>query len=131
MSEITDDQISSFPPLPEPLEIDWPELHSQALGCGIEDRNITNRYEAAEYGWQDGLDRAAERVPEDIFTADQMREYGRATLEAVSNSLYSHLMSGAFDIGEAYLSLKCVGSCPNEADFLAALLALAAAKEST
>jgi hypothetical protein len=64
-----------LPPLPAPLEIDWPELHSQALGCGVEDRNIRDRYEAAEYGWQDGVDRAVERVPEEIFTADQMREY--------------------------------------------------------
>lgn len=53
------------------------------------------------------------------------------TAEDISNALYSHLMGGAFDIGEAYLKLKVVGSCPSEADFLAALLAFAAAKEST
>jgi hypothetical protein len=53
------------------------------------------------------------------------------SVEQVSNALYSHLMGGAFDIGEAYLDLKCVGSCPSEDDFLAALLALAAAKEPT
>ena len=29
-------------------EIDIPD---QALGCGIENRNITNRYEAARYGF--------------------------------------------------------------------------------
>lgn len=57
--------------------------------------------------------------------------YQTATVEDVSSALYSHLMSGAFDIGEAYLSLKCVGSCPSEDDFLAALLALTAAKEPT
>jgi hypothetical protein len=61
-------------PLPEPLEIYWPQLNSNALGCGVEDRNIRDRYEAAEYGWQDGVDKAAERVPEDIYTADQVRE---------------------------------------------------------
>lgn len=60
-------------PLPEPLEIDWPQLNSNALGCGVEDRNIRDRYEAAEYGWQDGVDKAAERVPDDIYTADQVR----------------------------------------------------------
>ena len=70
----------ALPPLPEPYEIDWPELHSQALGCGVEDRNIRDRYEAAEYGWQNGVDKATERVPEEIFTADQMREYARAAL---------------------------------------------------
>lgn len=71
---------SKLPPLPEPLEIDWPELHSQALGCGVEDRGIRDRYEAAEYGWQDGVDKAAERVPEQIFDADQMREYAQLAL---------------------------------------------------
>ncbi|SDH11043.1 hypothetical protein SAMN05216466_107136 [Paraburkholderia phenazinium] len=131
MSNLTDEQVSGLPQLPEPLEIDWPELHSQGLGCGVEDRNITNRYEAAEYGWQHGVDQAIERVPEDIFTTDQMREYARTALESVSNALYSHLMGGTFDIGEAYLNLKCVGSCPSKDDFLAALLALAAEKEPT
>lgn len=48
----------------------------------------------------------------------------------IGDALYTHLMRGAFDIGEAYLKLKVVGSCPSEADFLRALLALIA-KEST
>jgi hypothetical protein len=129
MSEIKDGG-AAFPPLPDPLEIDWPELHSQALGCGVEDRGLHNRYECAEYGWQEGVDRAIDRVPVDIFTADQMHEYARTTLKVASDALYSQLMRGTFDIGEAYLNLKCVGSCPSEEDFLAALLALVA-KEPT
>lgn len=76
------DEAVTLPPLPAPLEIDWPELHSHALGCGVEDRNIRDRYEAAEYGWQDGVDRAAERVPEQIFTAEQMQEYARQAIDA-------------------------------------------------
>jgi hypothetical protein len=87
MSDKTDNRFyreaaveAELPPLPTPLEIDWPELHSHALGCGVEDRNIRDRYEAAEYGWQDGVDKAAERVPEEIFTAEQMRDYARAAL---------------------------------------------------
>lgn len=72
----------ALPPLPDPIDIDWPELHSQALGCGVEDRNITDRYEAAEYGWQDGVDRAAECVPDQLFDSDQMRAYARAALSA-------------------------------------------------
>jgi hypothetical protein len=69
-----------LPPLPDPIEIDWPTLNSSALGCGVEDRNIRDRYDAAEYGWQDGVDKAAECVPEQLFTAEQMREYARAAL---------------------------------------------------
>jgi len=69
----------AYAALPEPLEIDWPELHSQALGCGVEDRDLHNRYECAEYGWQDGADKCAERVPEQIFDADQMHAFADAT----------------------------------------------------
>ena len=71
-----------LPPLPDPLEINWPELNSNALGCGVEDRGIRDRYDAAEYGWQDGVDKAIERVPESIYDADQMREYGQQCAES-------------------------------------------------
>lgn len=81
---MTDTKHSDLPPLPEPLGIHWPELHSNALGCGVEDRNIHDRYEAAEYGWQDGVDRAAGCVPDEIFDADQMRAYARAAIAAAA-----------------------------------------------
>lgn len=73
---------AELPPLPEPLEIDWPTLNHNALGCGVEDRGIRDRYDAAAYGWQDGMDRAAERVPDALYDADQMREYGQACATA-------------------------------------------------
>ncbi len=75
-----------LPPLPEPLEIVWPQLHHQGLGCGVEDRNITDRYEAAEYGWQTGVDAAAECVPDELFTAEQVYEVVRADRAARSGN---------------------------------------------
>ncbi|AVQ81695.1 hypothetical protein C4F17_12450 [Variovorax sp. PMC12] len=36
---------------------------------------MRDRYQCAEYGWEDGVDRAIERVPEEIYDADQMRAY--------------------------------------------------------
>lgn len=60
--------------LPAPLEIDWPQLNSHALGCGVEDRNIHDRYDAANYGFEDGVDKAVQCVPEEIFDADTVRE---------------------------------------------------------
>lgn len=72
----------NLPPLPDPLEIDWPELHSQALGCGVEYRGIRDRYEAAAYGWESGVDKAIERVPEQIFNAEQMHAYALAAYQA-------------------------------------------------
>ena len=78
-TQATADQL---PPLPEPLEIIWPTLHKQALGCGVEDRGIRDRYEAAEYGWQDGVDKVAECLPNEIYDADQMNAYALASLAA-------------------------------------------------
>ena len=71
-----------LPPLPAPFEIEWPSLHPHGLGCGVEDRDITDRYEAAEYGWQDGVDKVAGCVPDEIYTADQMRAYATVALAA-------------------------------------------------
>jgi hypothetical protein len=38
--------------------------HSEGMGCGIEDRGITDRYQACEYGWDEAMDRVAEQIPE-------------------------------------------------------------------
>lgn len=73
-----------LPELPAPFEPEWPDLNPHALGCGVEDRGIVSRYEAAEYGFQDGVDKAAQCVPEDIYTGEQMRAYAE---EAVRQAL--------------------------------------------
>lgn len=40
-----------------------PEYHIVGMGCGLEDRNITDRYEAMHYGWEAAMERAyAEHV---------------------------------------------------------------------
>lgn len=75
-------RIGEFPALPESLEIEWPRLHSEGLGCGVEDRSIHNRYEAAEYGFTEAVERAAMCVPEHIFDADQMRSYTAQAIAA-------------------------------------------------
>ncbi|TRM53244.1 hypothetical protein YH64_009085 [Achromobacter sp. LC458] len=76
-----------LPELPAPFEPEWPDLNPHALGCGVEDRGIVSRYEAAEYGFQDGVDKAAQCVPEDIYTGEQMRAYAE---EAVRQALAAH-----------------------------------------
>ena len=37
---------------------DCPEYHDQGMGCGLEDRGITDRYEAMAYGWDQAMERA-------------------------------------------------------------------------
>jgi hypothetical protein len=53
---------------PVAFEMDWPDYHAEAMGCGLEDRNITDRYEAMQYGWDEAIDRIAERLPEVLYT---------------------------------------------------------------
>ena len=72
---------SSAPELPEPFDMDMPELHIVGLSCGVEDRSIHDRYEAAEYGWRECYDAFAQVIPV-IYTSDQMRAYGQACAAA-------------------------------------------------
>lgn len=34
-----------------------PEYHEQGMGCGLEDRGITDRYEAMRHGWEQAMER--------------------------------------------------------------------------
>lgn len=58
---------------PEPYKIDWPEYHDSGMGCGLEDRNITDRYEAMRHGWDCALDAVGESLPENLYTSPQKR----------------------------------------------------------
>ncbi len=48
------------------------QYHHSGMGCGIEDRGITDRYAACEHGWDCAMERVAERFPE-IDTLDALR----------------------------------------------------------
>lgn len=34
-----------------------PEYHDQGMGCGLEDRGITDRYDAMSHGWEQAMER--------------------------------------------------------------------------
>jgi hypothetical protein len=46
-----------------------PEYHDEGMGCGLEDRGITDRYEAMSYGWEKAMDRFCSELlpPGDIL----------------------------------------------------------------
>lgn len=48
----------------EKVVVDVPTYHYEAMGCGLEDRNITDRYEAMQYGWECAIDRVFEQIPD-------------------------------------------------------------------
>lgn len=43
-------------------EIEGLPYPSEGIGCGIEDAGITDRYEAAAYGWNDAVERISEII---------------------------------------------------------------------
>lgn len=47
-----------------------PEYHSLGMGCGLEDRGITNRYEAMRHGW----DKAMERIYSEVMPPAELLE---------------------------------------------------------
>lgn len=51
----------------EPYEIEYPEYHQHGMGCGLEDRNITDRYKAMAYGWDRAIGAMAERIPDRLY----------------------------------------------------------------
>lgn len=80
--------------LPEPFD-DWPEYYTQAIGCGLEDQGITDRYEAAAYGWQECEQRTHEQGP--FYTDAQLRQGVADALcvaekETAELRLYKHNM---------------------------------------
>lgn len=34
-----------------------PDYHDEGMGCGLEDRNINDRYEAMAFGWEEAMER--------------------------------------------------------------------------
>ena len=40
----------------------FPEYHYDGMGCGLEDRNITDRYDAMQYGWDEATDKMLEFI---------------------------------------------------------------------
>lgn len=63
-------------PEQEPFEMEWPDYNESAMGCGLEDRNITDRYEAMQYGWDEAISRVSECLPDVLYTAPPSKPCG-------------------------------------------------------
>lgn len=46
-----------------------PQYHDEGMGCGLEDRGITDRYDACSYGWDEAMERIYGEV---IPSADEL-----------------------------------------------------------
>ena len=71
----------------ESLFPERPAYHRMAMGCGIEDRNLQeNGYEAAEYGWEEALERYEENFPKWIEVEPETVMHSRGLRLSVSLS---------------------------------------------
>ncbi|HCB0227198.1 TPA: hypothetical protein MYK72_002047 [Klebsiella variicola subsp. variicola] len=48
-----------------------PQYHAEGMGCGLEDRGITDRYDACRYGW----DEAMERIYGDVIPCAEEMDF--------------------------------------------------------
>lgn len=76
----------------EPFVFEEYPYHAEAMGCGLEDRGITNRYEAMAYGWERAMERAAESIPDDLVSASTV-----AALQARVEGLEAQLLAAQED----------------------------------
>lgn len=72
----------------EPLVFDdYPNFNSEAMGCGLEDRGITDRYDAMRYGWDEAMERVGERI--DSFVSDLERVAAPVAPAEPSNTIWT------------------------------------------
>lgn len=92
-------QPASAPSEQKPFEIIWPTYHHEAMGCGLEDRSITDRYEAMQHGWDCAIERVSECLPEIIYEAPQpdykaQRDATQALSDVIAERLRQRSVEG-------------------------------------
>ncbi|HID9708202.1 TPA: hypothetical protein ACXI3L_003449 [Serratia marcescens] len=83
-----------------------PEYHDCGMGCGLEDRGITDRYAAMAHGWESAMERVYEEVipfiedlPETPATDAALAAIQAQGVERLADKLdaeIEQIMSGAF-----------------------------------
>ncbi|OJB95758.1 hypothetical protein [Yersinia ruckeri] len=79
-----------------------PKYHSEGMGCGLEDRGITDRYDAMQHGWECAMERVyGEVIPcaEELdFTAttQALNEIKAQSIETAADDLSGQNNIGAY-----------------------------------
>ena len=85
-----------------------PQYHSEGMGCGLEDRGITDRYDACRYGW----DEAMERIYGDVIPCAEELDFSatdRIVAEAEARGVERaivHLEKKFSNIGVQIMNLQ-------------------------
>ncbi|MGI4674907.1 hypothetical protein ACR2YN_07000 [Klebsiella pneumoniae] len=85
-----------------------PQYHAEGMGCGLEDRGITDRYDACRYGW----DEAMERIYGDVIPCAEELDFSatdRIVAEAEARGVekaIAHLEKKFSNIGVQIMNLQ-------------------------
>ncbi|HDU2404231.1 TPA: hypothetical protein RE095_004778 [Klebsiella pneumoniae] len=85
-----------------------PQYHAEGMGCGLEDRGITDRYDACRYGWDEAMERIYGEV---IPCADELdfsatdRIVAEAEARGVEKAI-AHLEKKFSNIGVQIMNLQ-------------------------
>lgn len=76
-----------------------PQYHDEGMGCGLEDRGITDRYDACRYGW----DEAMERIYGEVIPCDDELDFSAtdrivAGIKADGVEEFAKALDGAADV---------------------------------
>ncbi|HGU5487451.1 TPA: hypothetical protein ACM9YT_004626 [Klebsiella pneumoniae] len=78
-----------------------PQYHDEGMGCGLEDRNITDRYDACYYGWNEAM----ERVYGEVIPSAEELEFP-ATDRIVAGIKADGVKEFSADLGAVYQQLR-------------------------
>ncbi|WP_072045711.1 hypothetical protein [Klebsiella variicola] len=81
-----------------------PQYHAEGMGCGLEDRGITDRYDACRYGW----DEAMERIYGDVIPCAEELDFS-ATVRIVAAQRSAFVDEAVSKIAES--GALTVGDC--------------------
>lgn len=74
-----------------------PEYHYQGMGCGLEDRGITDRYDAMGYGWDQALERVFSELPETVLLSAAQAALAAAQADIAEEQRISNLRADAVE----------------------------------
>ncbi|HBX9978516.1 TPA: hypothetical protein MIM69_25980 [Klebsiella variicola] len=99
-----------------------PQYHAEGMGCGLEDRGITDRYDACRYGWDEAMERiygevipcaeeldfpATDRILAGIKAEAKSHDLN-AFISHYSAELDNHIANGGDQFDERAVSLRSV-----------------------
>ncbi|MGS3452130.1 hypothetical protein ACB376_30130 [Klebsiella electrica] len=85
-----------------------PQYHDEGMGCGLEDRGISDRYDACRYGWDEAMERIyGEVIPcaDELDVSATDRIVAEAEARGVEKAI-AHLEKKFSNIGVQIMNLQ-------------------------